>query len=133
MTEEQKWGLSISDEKEDINQLEILRSLISNDISLANLSQKKLREADDVHFSITNSLDVLRERMLGAIRRNNRKTEVFKGAFNLTFTFQDYSISRKIRPVVDQSSILMASMLSVNNSPSALFVLDLEDCGKVSR
>lgn len=133
MTEEQKWGLSISDEKEDINQLEILRSLISNDISMANLSQKKLREADDVHFSITNSLDVLRERMLGAIRRNNRKTEVFKGAFNLTFTLQDYSISRKIRLVVDQSSILMASMLSVNNSPFALFVLDLEDCGKVSR
>ena len=29
-----------------------------------------------VHFSITNSLDVLRERMLGAIRRNNRKSEV---------------------------------------------------------
>ena len=77
MTEEQKWGLSISQE-ENINQLEFLRSLISNDISLENLSQKKLREADDVHFSITNSLDVLRERMLGAIRRNNRKSEVFK-------------------------------------------------------
>ena len=77
MTEEQKWGLSISEEKENINQLEILKSLISNDINLANLSQKKLREPDDVHFSITNSLDVLRERMLGAIRRNNRKTEVF--------------------------------------------------------
>ena len=115
MTEEQKWGLSIiSNKEENINQLEILRSLISNEISLANLSQKKLREADDVHFSITNSLDVLRERMLGAIRRNNRKTEVFCiNISNLTTNLQ--LISRKILPVVGQSSILMASMLLVNN------------------
>ena len=73
MTEDTKWGLNILEKEENLKQLEILRSFISDDI---NLSRKKIREADDVHFSITNSLDVLRERMLGAIRRNNRKTEV---------------------------------------------------------
>ena len=73
MTEDTKWGLNILEKEENLKQLEILRSFISNDI---NLSRKNIREADDVHFSITNSLDVLRERMLGAIRRNNRKTEV---------------------------------------------------------
>ena len=78
MSEDTKWGLSILNKKEKSNQLEILRSLISNDVNFLNFSLKKIREADDVHFSITNSLDVLRERMLGAIRRNNRKTEVFK-------------------------------------------------------
>ena len=78
LSEDTKWGLGILNKEENTNQIEILRSLISNDVNLLNLSLKKLREADDVHFSITNSLDVLRERMLGAIRRNNRKTEVFK-------------------------------------------------------
>ena len=73
MADDTKWGLNILEKEENLKQLEILRSFISNDI---NLSRKKIREADDVHFSITNSLDVLRERMLGAIRRNNRKTEV---------------------------------------------------------
>ena len=38
--------------------------------------QRNHNSGGGVHFSITNSLDVLRERMLGAIRRNNRKSEV---------------------------------------------------------
>ena len=84
MSEDTKWGLSILNKKEKSNQLEILQSLISNDVNFLNFSLKKIREADDVHFSITNSLDVLRERMLGAIRRNNRKTEVFKDGKTLT-------------------------------------------------
>ena len=83
MSEDTKWGLSILNRKENSNQLEVLQSLISKDVNLLNFSLKKIREADDVHFSITNSLDVLRERMLGAIRRNNRKTEVFKEGLNI--------------------------------------------------
>ena len=75
MPEETKWGLNLISKEKYLSQLAIFQLSKPNDLNSAKTSLKKHRETD-VHFSITNSLDVLRERMLGAIRRKNRKPEV---------------------------------------------------------
>ena len=71
---DQLWGLTVPHDKEH----EIFHQF---DASNFNFNDDKLEKnhpsrGGGVNFSITNSLDVLRERMLGAIRRNHRKTEV---------------------------------------------------------
>ena len=73
---DQLWGLNVPHDREhDLFQHQF-------DAPTFNLNEHKLEKnhpsrGGGVNFSITNSLDVLRERMLGAIRRNHRKTEVW--------------------------------------------------------
>ena len=126
LPEETKWGLNLISKEKYLSQLAIFQLSKPNDLNSAKTSLKKHRETD-VHFSITNSLDVLRERMLGAIRRKNRKPEVsgledccqLYVSRHIKIYFSHYRKTRLIVPRSSTSIIICLHLVNTQSSSSS--------------
>ena len=73
------WGFHLYKDNQ-IQDLEELKQFQANDFNLSDDLLKQFQSQNNagggVQFSITASLDVLRQRMLGAIRRNQHRNKV---------------------------------------------------------